>query len=994
MSQIGFPALPPGFYRPGPSVGGSIANSPRKTPDKSKDYVSAARPSQPGLPRVLNSWIDEVMRTQGPYIYEAMDLDPACKSAKETLVLSILAGGLDLAPADKPKDGTKDEARTPDQVKAAEYVDEAWRHIERIDDFESVLRDVLEAVKDGARLARPVFEVASNGPDKGNYVLKSFTVKPRDAWDFVVDDFMNVLEIEAKYGPDGQKVRYPAEQFLWLTWDQRGNDPRGQSEYRAAHEPWNLKYLAIPEYYAYLKQFASGKVSATTAPGEVDRDPVDVDGVIIPGAAKITPQQFMVSELANFANGGIHVGPAESKVTVHWPSGDGAPFLKGFDHCDRQIHLAILGTPSATLEAQHDSRAKGATGQDVFGLKVERGRKALSAFVRKLLRLIITLNHGEDDAWLTPLVTFGQTDQQDRAALWSAAASLGFQIGESQIHEFDQMLGLPTRNLEADEAKAKAKADEAFKQQQALNPPAVPGTKAGAPGDAAPPKPKPKPKAKPAQFAADDEVEFAKGMRRAKPVGKTKGGAAAGKLGGCGSGAGGFKVGNTCAAKAGVKAEVVVESGPPRDARESRLLAKAEAAGKTAIVRTETLHRRVEQADGVTKYHLGDEHRQSVAATADLRKTLPPSAAKADYPHIEGSKFVHVDHLNTTKGVHPAEGYKTIERADRAARREIAEEDRGFRPYQREARLVADPDTADLLAGTDLGRHEHSTMTIRVLRRALAEFAAEDYGTALTGPWHDADIRAARGIVGNVFPTGAMLQRWEKGTETPENCRVALSMIVTDAKAKLEADGLELARKLREARGKGKPAEFAEGDDPEPDEATVESPPEPEDEGVDWALLWLLVSAWFETTAVYLRRVHLAGTYTLIGPVDLTADEWQALRTSNQEQLDYLGGFAAALAAGTIPSDSVIAKRAGSYGDAVWHVAQSVQRTHMVGQGMTQERSRLGKSKDSCGPGDKPPGVPSCRQEQAKGWQPIGTLSLPGRRKCKGGCECHLEFRK
>jgi hypothetical protein len=68
-------------------------------------------------------------------------------------------------------------------------------------------------------------------------------------------------------------------------------------------------------------------------------------------------------------------------------------------------------------------------------------------------------------------------------------------MGESQRAEVDQMIGLPIRDAEADEAKAKAKQEEAMAQQAAMAPPP------GKPGEKPAPPGKPKPRPKPAEFA-------------------------------------------------------------------------------------------------------------------------------------------------------------------------------------------------------------------------------------------------------------------------------------------------------------------------------------------------------------------------------------------------------------------------------------------------------------------------------------------------------------
>jgi hypothetical protein len=247
--------------------------------------------------------------------------------------------------------------------------------------------------------------------------------------------------------------------------------------------------------------------------------------------------------------------------------------------------------------------------------------------------------------------------------------------------------------------------------------------------------------------------------------------------------------------------------------------------------------------------------------------------------------------------------------------------------------------------------------------KPTAQFA---YDAPPPGPWHDADLKAGRAIVSATFPSAAALKRWEKG-ETPLEDRLAVvGWIVDDAKVHLRGLVEQLLINLPAPRTAER-AEFAGG--------------------------WETVMRWRDDVARFLRRVYLSGVLTLLGPRELTDVEWEALRIANEEQLDYLDGFAEDIITGRQPRDGTMGSRAGSYGDSVWVVSQAVQRAHEIAAGRTQERSRLGPSEKTCGgPNDKS-SAPSCLSEQAKGWQPIGTLSLPGRRKCKGACKCHMEYR-
>lgn len=497
----------PGYARYGPGTNGGATTAPARRADPRKEYVAAGSAyGTPGTPRLLPPAVDEIVALHGPRIYLAMNRDPACRAAVMALKLGIVAGGMDLAPAEKPKAGAK--SLTPDEQTSKDMVDYVWRQVERCPAFEATTFDLLEACVAGVRLAEFTLEPEADGPDVGKLGLARLCTKPNDRWRFVVDPYNDVqgIEVRSPAGAAAEAAVYPPEKFVWLSWDPCDGDPRGTSVYAAAFETWNLKLRTWPQLYRYLVQFGSPSLLGTTAPGEADRAALDpVSGH--PTGEVVNAQEFMAGQLVAFQNGSVMVVPAGATVAPIQPAGNGEAFHRAIDLYDRQITHAILGTTSATMEAQHDSRAKGEVGQDVVGLKVERGRKALAECLRGLFRRLIALNFGEDAARLTPLVTFGQSDQQDRPALWGAAGGLkssGY-LGESQVAELDQMIGLPIRDLEADEAKAKAKQDEAMAQQQAMTgPPPGDGGGDGPPSSSGEGGPKssgpPKAKGKPAGF--------------------------------------------------------------------------------------------------------------------------------------------------------------------------------------------------------------------------------------------------------------------------------------------------------------------------------------------------------------------------------------------------------------------------------------------------------------------------------------------------------------
>jgi hypothetical protein len=101
--------------------------------------------------------------------------------------------------------------------------------------------------------------------------------------------------------------------------------------------------------------------------------------------------------------------------------------------------------------------------------------------------------------------------------------------------------------------------------------------------------------------------------------------------------------------------------------------------------------------------------------------------------------------------------------------------------------------------------------------------------------------------------------------------------------------------------------------------------------------------------------------------------------------LEYLDGFATRLADPANPLTAQVGQNAGLYGQSVKVVASAMERQRAIGAGLTMEkRVHVGDPEDMC---------KECKAEQAKKWQPIGTLKPIGSCLCKTGCHCHFEFK-
>lgn len=142
--------------------------------------------------------------------------------------------------------------------------------------------------------------------------------------------------------------------------------------------------------------------------------------------------------------------------------------------------------------------------------------------------------------------------------------------------------------------------------------------------------------------------------------------------------------------------------------------------------------------------------------------------------------------------------------------------------------------------------------------------------------------------------------------------------------------------------------------------------------------------AWQLEMTTNIRLTHSANAAAAKGGLSqMTTADWQRVEQSIARELTYLDRFARGMADGSIPLDGRVLARAEQYMLAGTQTYADFQRREMVKRGMTSERNVRGKL-DSCD---------GCLTETARGWSPVGDISLPGTRDCMARCGCRLEYR-
>lgn len=144
------------------------------------------------------------------------------------------------------------------------------------------------------------------------------------------------------------------------------------------------------------------------------------------------------------------------------------------------------------------------------------------------------------------------------------------------------------------------------------------------------------------------------------------------------------------------------------------------------------------------------------------------------------------------------------------------------------------------------------------------------------------------------------------------------------------------------------------------------------------------VAEWQEAMAVELRRAHVQAMAVGRGGWDqVTAADWARVAERLAREYGYLAGFAADVEAGQL-SEAQIRARAEQYEGAIWGTYWLGLGVAMGLAGFTEERRVLGQA-EHCD---------DCVAWASFGWQPIGTLPLPGEQSvCRSKCRCTKVYR-
>jgi hypothetical protein len=444
---------------------------PNRDPLAEMVVAGGSRPSPSANPVILQREAEEVAQ-RNPGVWDKMLTDPAVSSAIDLLIESVMADGVDIVPAVSSSSPLRPD---PAQDAQAERAEEIASFVRRALDglsaagfgVHDLCGELLMGLCYGWKAAEIVL-APGVGEDAGKLTLGA--VLPRDGGrlGLVVDAYGRLVGIQGQQpGPAGEQPSYgmevmtspeqlkgflPREKFVLFRNAGANGDPRGESILRPAYGPWKIKQSVTPEWFRYLTMFSIPGIIAK-APPSVDFEPeLDENGELKPDGRMISVAQTIVDKLATLGNSTVVCLPHGTEETLVQSSGTGEAFLTAIDALNRQIHLAILGTPRASLEAEHGSKADSGEAQNVLRLRVSWIRKTLEETLeRDIVRLLVVQNWGEEALSLAPKVVLSQSGSSSWADELRAVATAKQSgvLRDEQLPSIWARFGFPPADMEA-----------------------------------------------------------------------------------------------------------------------------------------------------------------------------------------------------------------------------------------------------------------------------------------------------------------------------------------------------------------------------------------------------------------------------------------------------------------------------------------------------------------------------------------------------------------
>lgn len=440
---------------------------------------------------VLNSSKDEVTKQFGEETLFKMLRDPIifkCISLIKTLVLSDgieifpnnpkpkkakkvqplpsatnqtgtnqLPVELELSPSEKKAQESSFKAKLKIFEKSKEYSDLTAKLLSKMDNeksLDSIMRQMLDAVYEGYKIAEKSYREPEYDPETKTYLsyYKNIRVLPRRYININVDDYSTFLGITG-VNKNRERVFIDKRKLVKFTFNEKDEDPRGNTIFDAIYNAWYLKQQMFPEYLRWLVQCALPLLVATLPPDAKNIPVMEDDGVtpkLIDGIpVTISAVDKLLDDILEARNASGLALSHGSDVKWATSSVSGDPFNGMGNYTNAEMEQGILLQKLAASTEKNMTRSATGEHKDILDSFIFDIKEQLAHIIRfQIVKPVLEDNIKDFEVKYLPLVSLGDTersnfttDSQAIEGLWS----VGY-LTESQKSKTDKMLRLPERD--------------------------------------------------------------------------------------------------------------------------------------------------------------------------------------------------------------------------------------------------------------------------------------------------------------------------------------------------------------------------------------------------------------------------------------------------------------------------------------------------------------------------------------------------------------------
>lgn len=274
-----------------------------------------------GDPDLISKWArlyslnpDDLVEKKGLSIYDEMKRDGAIRAALAVKKFSRLSTGYKWHPASDDKT----------DVEKADFMNYIVDQMPVT--FVSVMMGILTGLDYGYSISEKNYDYMKGGDYPGKVGLANIkSKKPHDFY-FRLDDYSNITDLQQEQSGTYQSM--PVEKFIIYTYQSSWGNPYGESDLKAAYEPFWAKDVILKFWNMHLERWASPVLFAFYPEGGVEQDVLDT---LLDTLADI--QIGTVGKVPE----GIQIESLDFKA-----SGGAGLYEKAVDKRDRMISRAML----------------------------------------------------------------------------------------------------------------------------------------------------------------------------------------------------------------------------------------------------------------------------------------------------------------------------------------------------------------------------------------------------------------------------------------------------------------------------------------------------------------------------------------------------------------------------------------------------------------------------------------------------------------------------